>query len=87
MAAIGETQDETYGRDELVAMFEEAMLEAARNLEFEKAAELRDRVERLKALPEGGELTMDEAGASRTRAGKAGSNAGKSRGRKNRRRS
>ena len=87
MAAIGETQDETYGRDELVAMFEEAMLEAARNLEFEKAAELRDRVERLKALPEGGELTMDEAGASRTRAGKAGSNAGKSRGRKSRRRS
>ena len=83
-AAIGETEDETYQRDELVAMFEEAMLEAARNLEFEKAAELRDRIDRLKALPEGGELSMDEAGSPRTRAGKAGSSAGKSRGRRGR---
>jgi excinuclease ABC subunit B len=84
-AAIGEKQSETFGRDELVAMFEEAMLEAARNLEFEKAAELRDRIERLKAMPEGGELSMEEAGAPRTRAGKAGSSAGKSRGKKGRR--
>ncbi|MBC04345.1 MAG: excinuclease ABC subunit B [Phycisphaerae bacterium] len=83
-AAIGDKQGETYGRDDLVSMFEEAMLEAARNLEFEKAAELRDRIERLKALPEGGELTMDEAGAPRTRAGKAGSGAGRSRGRRGR---
>ena len=83
-AAIRETEDETYQRDELVAMFEEAMLEAARNLEFEKAAELRDRIDRLKALPEGGELSMDEAGSPRTRAGKAGSSAGKSRGRRGR---
>ena len=83
-AAIGDKEAETHGRDELVSMFEEAMLEASRNLEFEKAAELRDRIERLKALPEGGELTMDEAGSPRTRAGKAGSKAGRSRGRRGR---
>ncbi|MDG1359898.1 MAG: UvrB/UvrC motif-containing protein, partial [Phycisphaerales bacterium] len=83
--AIGEDVNaETYGRDELVTMLEESMLEAARGLEFEKAADLRDRINRLKALPEGGELTLEEAGASRTKAGKAGSNAGKSRGRKGR---
>jgi excinuclease ABC subunit B len=83
--AIGEDVNaETYGRDELVTMLEESMLEAARGLEFEKAADLRDRINRLKALPEGGELTLEEAGASRTAAGKAGSNAGKSRGRKGR---
>ena len=83
-AVIGEQESDTYGRDELVGMFEEAMLEAARNLEFEKAAELRDRVERLKAMPEGGNLTMEEAGGPRTKAGKAGSNAGKSRGKRGR---
>ena len=83
-AAIGEQESDTYGRDELVGMFEEAMLEAARNLEFEKAAELRDRIERLKAMPEGGDLTMEEAGGPRTKAGKAGSNAGKSRGKRGR---
>ena len=83
--AIGEDVNaETFGRDELVTMLEESMLEAARGLEFEKAADLRDRINRLKALPEGGELTLEEAGASRTAAGKAGSNAGKSRGRKGR---
>ena len=86
-AAIGEKESDTYERDELVRMFEEAMLEAARNLEFEKAAELRDRVERLKAMPEGGELTMEEAGGPRTKAGKAGSNAGKSRGKRGRKKS
>ncbi len=83
--AVGEDVNaETFGRDELVTMLEESMLEAARGLEFEKAADLRDRINRLKALPEGGELTLEEAGASRTKAGKAGSNAGKSRGRKGR---
>ena len=48
-AAIGEQQGETYGRDELVSMFEEAMLEASRNLEFEKAAAVRDQLAKLKS--------------------------------------
>ena len=86
-AAIGNKEADTFERDELVSMFEEAMLEAARNLEFEKAAELRDRVERLKALPEGGELTMEEAGAPRTKAGRAGSKVGRSKGRRGRKKS
>lgn len=75
--AVGDASEETYGRDELVSILEAAMLEAAEKLEFEKAADLRDRVDRLKALPEGGELSLEEAGAPRTAAGKAGSSAGK----------
>ena len=74
---VGDASEETYGRDELVSILEAAMLEAAEKLEFEKAADLRDRVDRLKALPEGGELSLEEAGAPRTAAGKAGSSAGK----------
>ena len=85
--AAGKADEETYGRDELVSMLEEAMLEAAQGLEFEKAAELRDRVERIKALPEGGELSLSEAGSPRTRAGKAGSSAGKSKGKRRKRNS
>ena len=68
----------------IVSILEAAMLEAAEKLEFEKAADLRDRVDRLKALPEGGELSLEEAGAPRTAAGKAGSSAGKTRGRQTR---
>jgi excinuclease ABC subunit B len=82
--AVGDASEETYGRDELVSILEAAMLEAAEKLEFEKAADLRDRVDRLKALPEGGELSLEEAGAPRSAAGKAGSNAGKTRGRQSR---
>jgi excinuclease ABC subunit B len=85
--AVGDASDasaETYGRDELVSILEAAMLEAAEKLEFEKAADLRDRVDRLKALPEGGELSLEEAGAPRTAAGKAGSSAGKTRGKQSR---
>jgi excinuclease ABC subunit B len=85
--AVGDASDgsaETYGRDELVSILEAAMMEAAEKLEFEKAADLRDRVDRLKALPEGGELSLEEAGAPRTAAGKAGSSAGKTRGKQSR---
>jgi excinuclease ABC subunit B len=41
--------EEEYDVNETVRMLEEEMLEAANNLEFEKAAELRDRIKELKA--------------------------------------
>jgi excinuclease ABC subunit B len=41
-----------YDRDELIAMLEKEMLEAAELLEFERAAKLRDRLKEVKAAPE-----------------------------------
>ncbi len=38
-------------RTELVKLLEEEMLEAARNLEFERAAQLRDRIQEIKGAP------------------------------------
>ena len=38
-------------RTELLRLLEEEMLEAARNLEFERAAQLRDRIEEIKGAP------------------------------------
>ncbi len=46
------TDVETYDRTELIVLLEKQMLEAAESLEFEKAADLRDRVKELKASPE-----------------------------------
>jgi excinuclease ABC subunit B len=46
--AVGRSEDQ-YTRDELIAMLESQMLEAAENLEFERAAALRDRVKQLRA--------------------------------------
>ena len=47
------TQDDTeYDRTELIALLEKEMLEAAEELEFEKAAELRDQIAELKEAPE-----------------------------------
>jgi excinuclease ABC subunit B len=46
--AVKETE-QSYEVSELISTLEEEMLEAARNLEFEKAARLRDQVKRLKA--------------------------------------
>ena len=79
--AVGAVQEETYGRSELVRLLKGEMLAAAEKLEFERAAELRDRVERLEAMGEddGKELSLDDAGAPRTKAGTSGSHAGKTR--------
>ena len=47
------THDETeYDRNELMALLEKEMLEAAEALEFEKAAQLRDQITELKEAPE-----------------------------------
>ncbi len=75
-----------FERDELLVELEKAMLEAAENLEFEKAADLRDKINRLKEMsPEeadGMRLSeleaMDSAdGKAAARPGAPGSRAGK----------
>ena len=48
--AITANQDE-YERTELLAMMEKEMLEAAENLDFERAARLRDRIKELESAP------------------------------------
>ena len=53
-AALGETEKE-YDASELVRELEDEMLQAAQDLEFEKAARLRDQVKKLKAMPSHGE--------------------------------
>lgn len=54
-AAIAASENEqTYDRDELIDMLETEMLEAARNLEFEKAAALRDRIAEIRDMPDFG---------------------------------
>ncbi|MCC6322296.1 MAG: excinuclease ABC subunit UvrB [Phycisphaerales bacterium] len=50
--AVKETE-QAFEVSELVNQLEEEMLEAAQNLEFEKAARLRDQVRRLKSQPSG----------------------------------
>jgi excinuclease ABC subunit B len=50
--AFGPTRSEQeYDREQLIEMMKEEMLEAARNLEFERAAKLRDQVAKLEGLP------------------------------------
>ncbi len=52
----GEDQDQTFDVHEIVTELEKQMYEAAENLEFEKAADLRDRIEQIKASPDGAAL-------------------------------
>ncbi|MGE3180279.1 MAG: excinuclease ABC subunit UvrB [Phycisphaerae bacterium] len=61
-----------YDRDELIAQLEEEMLDAAKELDFEKAAALRDHVKKLKDSPE---LKVAAAEARPTRGGKRGKSA------------
>jgi excinuclease ABC subunit B len=49
--AIHATEDQ-FETAEIVKLLEEEMLEAARNLEFERAAQLRDKINELKGAPE-----------------------------------
>ncbi|MBI1335557.1 MAG: excinuclease ABC subunit B [Phycisphaera sp.] len=52
-----EKDEETFDRDELISDLEKLMLEAADALEFEKAAELRDKVKMLRDSPGLGAIT------------------------------
>ena len=61
-----------YDRTELIAMFEQQMLEAAEALEFEKAAALRDRIKQLQDAPDIGKLKAEDVAPSKTKAGTPG---------------
>jgi excinuclease ABC subunit B len=77
-AASGKKAVEEFDRDELVRQVEEEMLAAAERLEFEKAARLRDEVARLKALPTGSKVALEEEPAKdRPKAGMPGTRAGR----------
>lgn len=74
-----------YEASELMSMLEEEMLQAAQELQFEKAAELRDMLKKLRDSPEvlmgGGKIRLSElkaaTGSKRSKPGAAGSKAGK----------
>ena len=44
-------QEEQFDQSELIRLLEEEMLEAAKNLEFERAAQLRDKLNEIKGVP------------------------------------
>ena len=54
-SVVSDTSQE-YEVTELLAMLEQEMLEAAEALEFEKAAQLRDQIDQLKAAPRSGKV-------------------------------
>ncbi len=79
-AVAADAGEKQYERDELLELLEQEMLEAAQNLEFEKAANLRDQIAELKAAPQYGsssKFSRDEVkskatskpGAARSKAG------------------
>jgi excinuclease ABC subunit B len=53
-AITGKAPEQEFDRQELIAMLEQEMLDAAAQLEFEKAARLRDQVAELKNMPDYG---------------------------------
>ncbi len=59
-SVVADTEQE-YEVGELIAMLEKDMLEAAEALEFEKAANLRDRIDELKAAPQTGKVKKGDA--------------------------
>ena len=68
-----------YARDELVTQLEMEMYEAAERLEFERAANLRDRVNELKAMPDYGDqrkVSMSQVEAPKPKPGQPRSKAG-----------
>ena len=57
------SDEEEFEVGELIAQLEKEMLEAAENLQFEKAASLRDRVKELKESPRSGKVRRSETEA------------------------
>ncbi|MEM7228697.1 MAG: excinuclease ABC subunit UvrB [Planctomycetota bacterium] len=71
--------EETFDRDELLEMLEKDMMSAAQSLEFEKAANLRDQIAELKAMPDYGDarkFSRAEIETDKPRAGSARSKSG-----------
>ena len=65
-SAIKATED-MVDQTEIVTLLEEEMIEAARNLEFERAAQLRDKINEMKGAPvikSGNDLPLDAEAAS-----------------------
>ena len=84
-ALAPQRREQEYDREELIGMLEAEMLDAAQQLEFEKAAKLRDQVKELKAMPslEGGSdgaserrIARSEIDDAQPKPGEARSNAG-----------
>jgi excinuclease ABC subunit B len=69
--ALSEDEKE-YDRAELIREFENQMLEAAGALEFEKAADLRDRLKQIKASPALGKITKAATGKRKPAPGTPG---------------
>jgi len=76
-AAVGRGQEEVYVTDELIAELQAEMLTAADNMEFERAASLRDRITRLRDAV-GEKLSEVDMSTSSARSGRRRSG-GKSR--------
>ncbi|HEX7010611.1 MAG TPA: excinuclease ABC subunit UvrB [Phycisphaeraceae bacterium] len=70
--ALGVADEEEFDREELIGRLEEEMLEAAQRLEFERAAQLRDRVRQLRATPQIGKVRLRRDGSTPTKPGAPG---------------
>ena len=77
-AAISGDEKE-YDRAELIRELEAQMLEAAQNLQFERAANLRDQLKEVKAAPALGKVTLSKKKAGKAKPGTPGTRAGKRR--------
>ena len=71
-AAAIQASEEELDRTELIAMLEKDMLTAAEALEFERAAQLRDRIKELKGMPELMVQSAAKSPAKRAGKGKRG---------------
>ena len=74
-----EGDDEEVDKAELIEELEKQMLEAAQAMEFEKAADLRDRVQELKNAPDLGPVKRGSGRGKRSKPGTPGTPSGKRR--------
>ena len=72
-----EGDDEEVDKAELIEELQKQMLEAAQAMEFEKAADLRDRVQELKNAPDLGKVKRGRGKQSQAKPGAPGTKAGK----------
>ncbi|BAM04076.1 excinuclease ABC subunit UvrB [Phycisphaera mikurensis] len=61
-----------YDREELLGELQKAMMEAAQNLDFEKAAALRDKIKEVKEAPNLGKITLTRGEAAAVKPGTPG---------------
>ena len=75
--AAFDPNEKEYDRAELLAELEKSMLEAAQNLEFEKAASLRDQVKEIKESPNLGKVRLNKKQPKKPKPGTPGVKAGR----------